>query len=589
MDEQTLTLDDYVAILKRRKWQLILPGILLFTLAAIAAVAIPPTYRSTATILIEQQEIPNDLVRSTVTSYADQRIQTISKRVMTTENLGKIIDNYGLYPEAMQRYGLASAVGEMREDVGLEMISAEVVDPRSGRPTEATIAFSLSYEAKAPAIAQRVANDIVSLFLNENIKDRQKTAKETAAFLEKEAGKLAQKIASLEAKLAVFKEQHGNSLPELKSLNLQLLQRTEERLRDNTQAIRALQDREILLKAQLAQLDPYSDLYSADGKRVLGPADRLKALEAEYAGVAARYSRSHPDRIRMEREMAALRREVGSTADITAELERKLRDQRAEMADLRERYSAAHPDFKKLASAVAVTEQQLARARDNAMGSPLDVKDADNPAYIQLQGELQAAEAELKSLRETREEIQAKLAELEARIAKSPSIEREYRALTRDHDNAMATYREVRQRQMEAELGEALETERKGERFSLIEPPLLPEQPASPNRLAIVFLGFVLSFGGGFGNLALQEAMDHSVRGPRSIRTLTQTPPLAIIPFIETEADVKRRTRRRFLTVLGGLLGIALAAAAVHNFVKPLDVLWFQVMDRIGLLDPAAS
>ncbi len=589
MEEQVLTLEDYTAILRRRKWQMIVPAVLLVVAAVVVAVAIPPTYRSTATILIEQQEIPSDLVRSTVTSYADQRVQTISQRVMTTQNLGKIIDSYKLYPDLMQRLGLASAVQQMREDVKLEMISAEVVDPRSGRPTEATIAFSLSYEAESPALAQRVANDIVSLFLNENLRDRQESAKETAAFLEKEAEKLAGKISSLEAKLAAFKEEYGDSLPELKSLNLQLMQRTEERLRDNEQTIRALEDRKILLEAQLAQIDPYSDFYSADGKRVLGPTDRLKALEAEYAAVTARYSTSHPDRIRMEREMATLRHAVGESADLAADLERRLDEQEAEMAALRERYAPAHPDVQRLARAIARTEQQLGEVRRGSAASPLEVKDADNPAYIQLQAQLQAADAELTAVKATREEIRAKLTDFEKRLAESPKIEREYLGLARDYDNTTATYREAKQRLMEAELGEALETERKGERFSLIEPPLLPEQPAKPNRLAIAFLGIVLGFGGGFGNLALQEAMDQGVRGARGVQAVIRMAPLATIPYIDTDAEIRRRTRMRVLVVVGGVVGILLAALLVHMFVKPLDILWLKVLDRVGLLSRGAS
>ncbi|MBK1647120.1 Wzz/FepE/Etk N-terminal domain-containing protein [Rhabdochromatium marinum] len=585
MEEHVLTLDDYLAILKRRKWQLIIPAVLLSIIGLITAVILPPTYRSTATILIEQQEIPDELVRSTVTSYAAQRVQTISQRVMTTENLGKIIESYHLYPDLMQRYGLVSAVDQMREDIKLDMISADVIDPRSGRPSEATIAFSLSYENESPNVAQRVANDITSLFLSENLKDRQQSAKDTASFLQKEANKLADKLGRVEAQLAQFKQEHGDSLPELKSLNLQLIQRTEERLRDTDQAIRTLKERKIYLEGQLAQIDPFSELFSVDGRRVLGPADRLKALEAEYATVAARYSSQHPDRMRIEREIATLRQQVGQSENVTAELERALRAQQEELADLRERYSNEHPDVKALTSAITITQRQLAKARrGGAAHASSEVIDADNPAYIQLQAQLQAAEAELQSLQNTREQTQAKLTTLEERIAKGPSIELEYQALTRDHENTIATYREVKQRLMAAELGEALETERKGERFSLIEPPRLPEQPAKPNRLAIAFLGFVLAFGGGVGNLALQEVLDRSVHNTRDLEAIIMGPPLAVIPFIETEADVRRRTRYRLIAVLGSILGLTLATAAVHYFVKPLDILWIKVLDRAGLL-----
>ena len=103
MDEQVQDFGDYLAILKRRKWQLIVPAVLLSIVAVLAALLIPAMYRSTATILIEQQEIPVDLVRTTVTSFADQRIQVISQRVMTSRNLSAIIERYNLYPDLRRK------------------------------------------------------------------------------------------------------------------------------------------------------------------------------------------------------------------------------------------------------------------------------------------------------------------------------------------------------------------------------------------------------------------------------------------------------------------------------------------------------
>jgi uncharacterized protein involved in exopolysaccharide biosynthesis len=580
-NQQPLDLHDYIAILRRRKWQLIVPAVLLFAIAVIVALAIPPVYRSSATILIEQQEIPTDLVRSTVTSYADQRVQTISQRVMTLENLGQIIERYGLYPDLVGRIGLSSAVEQMREDLKLDMISADVVDPRTGRPAEATIAFSLAYESPSAPQAQKVANDITTLFLNENIKNRREAAEEASAFLEKETQKLGDRIATLEAKLALFKEEHGDSLPELMSLNLQLLQRTEERLRENEQSIRTLEERKIYLESELAQIDPYSKLYSATGERVLSTTDRLKALEAEYVTVAARYSTNHPDRAKLERELAALRREVGAGSNV-ADLNRRLTDQQSELAALRKRYSAEHPDVKKLQRSIELTQEQIRAAR-SAGGGRQWAQDADNPAYVQLQAQLAAAESELASVRQSGSELRAKLDELENRIAQGPKIEREYRILTRDYDNAVAKYKEVENKQMEAELAEALETERKSERFSLIEPPLLPETPVKPNRLAIVFLGFVFGIAGGVGNVAVREALDNRIYSPRGIRAITGAPPLAVIPYIETAAERRRRLLKTILIAAGLIIAAGLALLAIDLLVMPLDVIWFKLLRKFGI------
>ena len=178
------------------------------------------------------------------------------------------------------------------------------------------------------------------------------------------------------------------------------------------------------------------------------------------------------------------------------------------------------------------------------------------------------------------------MAQFEARITAAPKLEQEYRALTRDYDNAMGKYKEVREKEMQAQLAKSLETDRKGERFSLIEPPLVPEKPFKPNRPAILMLGLVLSVAGGVGNLALREIMDKGLRGARAVLAITGAPPLAVIPYIAIEADRHRRTRRIRVWIAGVVIALVVGIAAVHFFWKPLDILWFILLRRIEVLLP---
>src|SRR5580658_717335 len=124
---------------RRRTFWSVAGGAAVITI--LLAVFLPSTYQAAATILIEQQEIPQDMVRSVITSFADQRVQTISQRVMTTKNLMALIDRYSLYPNLREKAPREVLLAKMHEDIAMHMISADVVDPRSGRPTQATIAF----------------------------------------------------------------------------------------------------------------------------------------------------------------------------------------------------------------------------------------------------------------------------------------------------------------------------------------------------------------------------------------------------------------------------------------------------------------
>ncbi|MCP4285471.1 MAG: lipopolysaccharide biosynthesis protein [Gammaproteobacteria bacterium] len=583
MEEDVKGLGEYLEILVRRKKQFFLPALLILLASVGLAFGLPSIYRSEATILIEQQEIPDDLVRSTVTSFAGERIQIISQRVMTTKNLSRIIEEYGLYEDERKSESMAVLVEEMREEIDLEMISADVVDPRSGRPTTATIAFKVAYSGESPRLTQKVANELVSLYLDENMKQRTAHAVETSSFLTEEADKLQVLVKELESSLADFKEKNINNLPNLQQLNIQLMERAERDLKDKQQQIRNLEERRIYLQSELVQMDPTSKLYSADGTRVMSSADRLQSLEAEYVSLSSRYSSSHPDLIKMKREIAALKKETGAVGNVN-EIRRKLTDLNSKMAVLRDRYSKAHPDVKKLQREIDMNEELLRASKGNKRKKRRKIVSgtADNPAYIQLQTQLKAADSEIRSLRESVVEIEAKLTDYENRLLQSPQVERKYLDLTREYENTLGKFQEIKAKQFQAELAESLERESKGERFSLIEPPQLPEEPDKPNRIAIFFLGFVFSLAGGFGTVAMAESMSDAVRSPKALMAITNAPPMIVIPYIEIAAD---RTRKRYQLAGFALLTLIAAVGVVvllHNFFMPLDVAWYVIQRRLG-------
>src|SRR5271165_1003180 len=261
----------------------------LMGIALAVAVFWPPTYRSTATILIEQQEIPQDLVRSVITTYADQRVQTISQRVMTSQNLLALIDRYKLYSRIRAREPREKLLETMRDDINMKMISAGVIDPRSGQPTHATIAFSVSYDSRSPELALKVANDLSSLYLNENLTSRAQRSKQTAAFFSDESARQQARIAELDQRLATFKEKHQDELPELSTQNSQTADRTELELNSAQDHISALDSQRVLLEAQLAQISPTAQVYSDSGQRVYGAEDQLKSLKAKLAGLKGKY------------------------------------------------------------------------------------------------------------------------------------------------------------------------------------------------------------------------------------------------------------------------------------------------------------
>jgi len=235
----------------------------------------------------------------------------------------------------------------MRKDIHFQMISADVMDPRQGRATKANIAFTVSYDSASPELAARVANELVSLYLDENVKSRKRLSAEAESFLDDEANKLEQNIAGLEKSLASFKDRHANTLPDEELLNRESLIRSEDELRDIDTEMRALQQQSTYLEVQLAQLNPTAQVYTSTGERVLSPADRLKFLRTEYARLSGVYSPDHPDVQRLKREIAGLEAD-GGAVDSSNDLQRQLADAKTQLALLRERYSADYPDVVRL-------------------------------------------------------------------------------------------------------------------------------------------------------------------------------------------------------------------------------------------------
>ena len=579
MNEKTLS--DYISAFKRRKWQMIVPSLLIFSIALTIALTLPAVYRSQATILIERQDIPTDLVRTTVTGYADEQVQLLSQQVMTTDNLLKVIKKYDLYKQEKETKTTEEVLAIMREATNLEMVSADVVDPRSGRPGQATIAFMLSYESKSPSLAQKVTNELVTLYLNENLKSRSEKAAQASSFLADEAGRLSEKLQVLEKKLAEFKEKNINQLPELTSLNLQLLQRTEQEVSEIKREISLRDERKIYLQSELAQMSPNKILVMPSGERVMGSEDRLKALEMEYLRVASAYKADHPDVVKLKRELELLKSELDSGMS-QEDYEKQLIQQQGKLSQLKQQYEANHPEVQKQERILV----ELKAKQENAdLGQSIESSiKPDNPAFIQLKAQLEATENELQSLKSRLTEKATDLKAYEMRLTNTPQVEREYRELTRNYENVSLKYREISGKQIEAELAEQLEKESKGDRLSLIEPPLLPEKPAKPNRLAIIFLGFVFAIGGGIGLVAILESLDRKVRGRRHVAAILGEEPLVTVPYMPGVDEQRSATRTKGLALVAiVVVGIGFLAG-IHYFYKPLDVLWFVVLNKLGMI-----
>ncbi|WP_410953067.1 GumC family protein [Pseudomonas sp. S1(2024)] len=514
-----LSLRDYIAIIKDRALLLGVSIVVILAATVAVAVMVPPIYQSTGTILVESQQISPELVSTNNTSFADERIEVIRQRVMTRENLLRIIDKYNLFPD--KRFSDSDKIDHMRSAIVVETLTTYV----RGRG-EATVAFNVSFEHKQPEVAKEVADELVTLFLNENLKQRTERANETTEFLTQEANKLGAELANLENQLADFKQAHANALPEHQTLRMNMLSRSELEFREVDRDYKAAQEELRYLELELSAANAGLATKAGEGPRAAGaePPQDLPSLKAEYARLLSRYKEAHPDVVAVKRRIQALEASGNRTA------------------------------------AASTVGLDVARVR----------------------AKMSAAQERIASLAEQKRELTRKMEGYEAEILEAPQVERGLVTLMRDHDNARKKYEEIRAKEMGAKITESLEQENKAERFVLLEPPLMPEKPIKPNRKKIAALGLVLAPAGGGALVMLLEMFNQRIRGVGALENLLGRRVLVALPYIDTKADVARRKRWRNWLIVAALALAAIMVVLVHVFYMPLDVLLFKVMSRFA-------
>ena len=569
---------DVLNIARRRSGRLAF--LLLLGLAATLALAVlwPPTYRSVATILIEEPNFQQDLLGSAADSYADQRIQIIAQRIMTTANLLSVIERLDLYKEDRVREAASQVAKTMRKRINLELVTAEGIDPRNSRRIAPTIAFTLSFDYRDPETAQDALQALVTLYLDENSRMQRERVADTVTFLRSETEKLRLTVDRSEAKLAAFKEQYADQLPDQIAVKLSQREQVQRELQDAAKRLQALDEKRIYLTAQMAKIDP-ADAPPKDPTQWTA-ADRLRALQSEYLTLSSRYGPDHPDVQKVSRELETLEAQVqggGGRAVLVAR-----RDElRAQLSLLTGTYSSEHPEVLKVRRELDAVEAKLAKAPTETTST--------NPALIQLDAELAAAGAEYRALVEQGKARQDLLTRYDDDIRQAPQVEREYRALMREYEGAVAGYTDMLAKQRQAELDEAMESQQRTEQFGLLEAPTLPLEPVAPNLLVVAVAGTVLSLTLAIGSAVVSEAMDYSVYGSRQLTEIAGVPPLVVIPRIRTVADTVRAWKIGATSVAAGVAVIAILFVLSPDLRHALGNFLGLIEDRASELDAYRS
>jgi succinoglycan biosynthesis transport protein ExoP len=481
--EYELTVSDYLSIMRRRAPYLIVIFVVVLLIAIVVAFIIPPAYRATGTIMVETPQVVEGVMPRRVQNDLEERIDAIKQRVMTRESLLQIINKYSLFKDGAGTRTTTELIDKMRSQIAVESIN-------SGRYGQQANAFTISFEDKRPKVALQVANDLVALFLDWNIKLRTEGAMETTEFFSQESAKLKAEVDRLEGKISAYKRQNSENLPEQLALRTSMMSRAENDMYTVDRDIRSSNEE---LRSLEAELSAAKHGLSDD------PTQTLQALKAEYTKLSAIYTESHPDIKALKRKIDALEHEDST------------------------------PDPKNAAANLT------------------------SLAVFKIQAKIDTVNARLDSLAQQKKMLQDKIAQNEHAMELTPKVAQGLDILIRDRDSAQRKFDEIRNKKMNAQIAQNLESENKSERFTLLEPPVLPDKPFKPNRIKIIALGFLLALGSSVGAVMLLETLDKRIRGADALTHVLGCRPLVVIPFLYTEEEIERGKRMNVRGIIAEL------------------------------------
>jgi uncharacterized protein involved in exopolysaccharide biosynthesis len=553
--EKSFTVNDYIEILLRRIWFVVIPFLVVLTGTILYVRYAPKEYKATTLILVTPQKVPEQFVKSTVTSNIEDRLQTISQEIMSRTRLEELISELKLYPESMKYRGKEEIVELMRKNIMIEI-------PKNEKEKNH---FTISYIGKDPSVVAKVTAKLASSFIGENLRVREQQAQGTSEFLSVELQATKGKLESQERALTGFKRQFLGELPEQREANIRVLEQLQNQYQRVSESLRSARDRKVLIQKQLADIEmmigsvkgrmevaskekreetssisPYPLLFPSPGPS--SPAmlesqsrpegkdpleTQLEKLQAGLKELELRYTDKHPDILLTKKMIKELEARIEKT-----KLERDAEENRLEKVKKSEKKEALPPT---LASQLSASRAETSKDKKE---DPIEKQELLRLTlrYKEMENQLVATDMEIERLKEDEAKVNSQIARYRERIENTPTREQAMSDLTRDYQNTREAYSSLLQKTQEAQRSENLERRQKGEQFRIVDPARVPEKPFKPDIPKVLLIGLFLAGGAGLGAAFFREHMDRSFHDPGDVEAALGLRVLANIPRVKEEA-----------------------------------------------------
>jgi len=489
---------DHWAILVRRRWWLLGP---LFAcgLAGFAVARVwPRLYRSEALILVEQQQVPAQYVTPNVTTDAQDRLQSMTQQILSRTRLTRLIEQFNLYPRDRKHMIMDDLVDKMRKDIKIDPEKA------TSHPGQLT-AFTISFAAENPRLAQQVTDQLTSILIEQNMADRTQASEGTTDFLENQLEEARKDLDEKEQRQKQFKMEYLGELPEQEQSSLEILNSLEAQLHSDSDALtRAEQDK----------------IY-------------LESVRNEYIAAQQKAAQSGA-------QAPATGSQTPDAADVA------LRSLRDELTQDEAKYTPQHPDIIRLKKEIEKWESL--KQMENAPSSGANSSDQPkSQSLIEIESRLKANTTEIAGYRRDLADVQKRISDLQSRLSLTPVREQQLSEVSRGYENARAYYQSLLTKKLESELATNLERRQQGEHLRVLDAASLPQKPSEPNLALIAIAGWLMGLGTGIALMVLREGTLGVLVNEADVSNTTHLPILVRIPVLRSQRE---RATRRWLRAL---------------------------------------
>jgi len=472
MEERSVHVLDYVAVLKRRRWWLIVP-IVLGPLAGLALIQVLPREYTAATTLVATGPTMTSDVVKTSPADRDDRIRAISQELLSRSVLERVAREEGLEPGPEMDWAIAG----MRGGTTVTLPKPLASTGRSGPDT-----FLLTYVGRTPADAQRITNRLARAFIDQHSKMRETRAEHTSDFLAAQLGQSRERLKAVEERLRQVKETYMGRLPEQTQGNLQMVSGLRQQQENTSMSLRSDEDRLAMIERQIEAMKGGTVDTGTTVGTVSSSQQRIAALRKELDAASAMYTEKHPEVQRLKNELAAA--EAAATA----------------------------------------AQSAPAASREPAL--------AADPAYRQLLAERESVRLRIRDRERAVDRAEGEIARYQQRVDAAPMVEQQMSSLTREYDLEKQLYNNLSARQQQAVLQEDLERRKASEQFAVLYAAALPTLPSSPDFLRVMLLASVMGVAAGIALTFAREYLDRAVYDAGTLQTDFELPVLAEIPRI---------------------------------------------------------